>query len=137
MEDQPVRTLRVGVVGAGAWSREAHVPGFRSTPGVRLVAICDTDVSRAQQVADEAGISRAYASAAAMFAEETLDLASIVTPMIVTAPTWSSRSPLVHMSSVRSPWRQPLRTPGCWRPLQNRQTCRPELDLCSAMRLPC
>src|SRR5215213_9399837 len=80
MEDQPVRTLRVGIVGAGAWSRAARVPGFQSTPGVRLVAICDTDVSRAQKVAEEAGIAHAYASAAAMFAEETLDLVSIVTP---------------------------------------------------------
>src|SRR5215216_5539989 len=80
MEDQPVNTLRVGVVGAGAWSRAAHVPGFLSTPGVRLVAICDTDVSRGQKVADEAGIAHAYASAAAMFAEQPLDLVSIVTP---------------------------------------------------------
>src|SRR5215210_987950 len=80
MDDHPVDTLRVGVVGAGAWSRAAHVPGFQSTPEVRLVAICDTDVDRAQQVADEAGFSPAYASAAAMFAKETLDLVSIVTP---------------------------------------------------------
>jgi predicted dehydrogenase len=80
MEDQPVRTLRVGIVGAGAWSRAAHVPGFQSTPGVHLVAICDADISRAQQVADEAGISRAYASAATMLADEAVDIVSIVTP---------------------------------------------------------
>lgn len=80
MEHQLVNALRVGVVGAGAWSRSAHVPGFQSTPGVHLVAICDSNVSRAQHVAEEVGIPRAFASAAAMLAEETLDLVSIVTP---------------------------------------------------------
>jgi predicted dehydrogenase len=80
MEDHFVNPLRVGVIGAGAWSRAAHVPGFQATPGVRLMAICDADVTRAQQVADEVGVAHAYASAAAMFAKESLDLVSVVTP---------------------------------------------------------
>jgi predicted dehydrogenase len=72
--------LRVGVVGAGVWSRSAHVPGFQASPGVDLVAICDSDVARAQRLASEAGIPGVYPSASAMFAEESLDLVSIVTP---------------------------------------------------------
>jgi predicted dehydrogenase len=72
--------LHVGVVGAGAWSRAAHVPGFQSCPGVELVAICDVDLERAERVATEAGIPRVYDSTAAMLGAERLDVVSIVTP---------------------------------------------------------
>jgi predicted dehydrogenase len=68
------------VIGAGAWARAAHVPGLQSTPGVALVAICDTDRARAEQVATECGIPRAYSSAAEMLASEDVRLVSIVTP---------------------------------------------------------
>lgn len=74
------KPLRVGVVGAGAWSRAAHVPGFQATPGVEVAAICDTDVERARRIADETGIPNSYASAAAMLAAESLDVVSVVTP---------------------------------------------------------
>ena len=79
--DQVAReVIRAGVVGAGAWSRVAHVPGFQAAVGVDLVAICDADRRRAEQVAAEAGIPKVYASAAAMLAVEQLELVSVVTP---------------------------------------------------------
>src|SRR3954463_696753 len=74
------RLLRAGVVGAGSWSRMAHVPGLQSTPGVNLVAICDTDTDRVKQLAADAGIPKIYDSAASMLAAQQLDLVSIVTP---------------------------------------------------------
>ncbi|MFN8679464.1 MAG: Gfo/Idh/MocA family oxidoreductase [Thermomicrobiales bacterium] len=72
--------LRVGIVGAGAWARLAHVPGFQRCPDVDLVAICDPDLGRAEVVAAEAGIPRVFPSIAAMTSETDLDLVSIVTP---------------------------------------------------------
>jgi predicted dehydrogenase len=79
--DQGTReVIRAGVVGAGAWSRVAHVPGFQAAEGVDLVAICDVDRRRAKHVAAEAQIPNVYDSAAAMLAAEQLDLVSIVTP---------------------------------------------------------
>lgn len=79
---EPVKEqkLRVGVVGTGAWSAAAHVPGFAATPEVDLVSICDVDRDRAERVAAAAGIPHIYASAEAMLAAEQLDLVSIVTP---------------------------------------------------------
>jgi predicted dehydrogenase len=62
--------LRVGVVGAGSWSRMAHVPGFRSTAAIDLVAICDVDRDQAMRVAAEASIPKVYDSTAAMLAAE-------------------------------------------------------------------
>ena len=73
-------TLRVGIVGAGAWARQAHVPGFQRCPGVDVVAICDPDLGRAETVAAEAGIPQVFPSIAAMTAAVDLDLISIVTP---------------------------------------------------------
>jgi predicted dehydrogenase len=72
--------LQVGIVGAGAWARAAHIPGFQTCPEAELVAICDVDRERATQVARETGIPRSYASAAEMVAAERLDLVSVVTP---------------------------------------------------------
>ena len=40
--------LRVGVIGAGRWSRTAHLPGFDRSPLCDLVVICDHD----QELAD-------------------------------------------------------------------------------------
>jgi predicted dehydrogenase len=72
--------LRVGIVGAGTWAREAHVPGFQSCPQVDLVAVCDVDLARAERVAAETGIPRWYGTAEEMLAAERLDLVSVVTP---------------------------------------------------------
>jgi predicted dehydrogenase len=80
MTNPSTHPLRVGIVGAGSWSRQAHVPGFQSCAGADLVAICDIDLERARQVAAEAGIPRVYPSAEAMLAAEWLDLVSVVTP---------------------------------------------------------
>ncbi len=80
MDELARRTLRVGVIGAGAWARAAHVPGFEVCPGVELVAICDVDLARAQQIAAEHGVPHAYPSAARMLAGEQLDLVSVVSP---------------------------------------------------------
>ena len=80
MREGMMQSLRVGIVGAGAWARQAHVPGFQECPGVELVAICDVDLARAEQAAREASIARVYRAASDMLAVERLDLVSVVTP---------------------------------------------------------
>jgi len=45
--------VRVGVLGAGAWARAAHLPAFSRDPRCRVVAIADTIVERAREAADE------------------------------------------------------------------------------------
>jgi predicted dehydrogenase len=72
--------LRVGIVGAGSWARQAHVPGFQRCPGADVVAICDPDLIRAEAVAAKADIPQVFPSIAAMTAATDLDLISIVTP---------------------------------------------------------
>jgi len=74
------KALRVGIVGAGSWSRAAHIPGFQQCDGVDLVALCDTDRELAAQVARQSGIPGVYGSTVEMLNREHLDLISIVTP---------------------------------------------------------
>lgn len=47
---------------------------------VRLVAICDPDISRAQARAEEFGVAKVYKDAASMFAAETVDAVDIASP---------------------------------------------------------
>jgi predicted dehydrogenase len=80
LSDEVERPLRVGIAGAGAWARQAHVPGFQSCPDVEVIAICDVDLARAEETAAEAGIPHVFRSTAEMVSAFDLDLVSIVTP---------------------------------------------------------
>lgn len=79
------RPLRVGVAGAGAISR-FHLAGWRDTPDVELVAICDPDLDRAREKAREFGIPATHADFADMLARERLDAVDIITPVATHAP---------------------------------------------------
>ncbi|HET7094857.1 MAG TPA: Gfo/Idh/MocA family oxidoreductase, partial [Thermomicrobiales bacterium] len=72
--------LRAGVIGAGRWATEAHLPGLRSCAGVRIDAVADIDRGRAAAVAVRFGIPRVYESAPAMLDDAPLDLVVIATP---------------------------------------------------------
>ena len=50
------RRVRVGVLGAGAWARAAHLPGFARDPRCEIVAIADPDKALAAAAAAEFGI---------------------------------------------------------------------------------
>jgi len=45
----PGTIVRVGVLGAGAWARAAHLPGYRRDPRCRVIAIADPEIDRAQR----------------------------------------------------------------------------------------
>jgi predicted dehydrogenase len=47
---------RIGVVGAGWWSANHHVPSLAAYDDAELVALCDPQRSRAQQLADQHGV---------------------------------------------------------------------------------
>jgi predicted dehydrogenase len=78
MTDQ--RIIRVGVLGAGAWARGAHLPGYRRDPRCRVVAIADTDIERAREAAREFDIPDAVANAADVVGRDDVDLIDVCTP---------------------------------------------------------
>ncbi|MCC6242094.1 MAG: Gfo/Idh/MocA family oxidoreductase [Gemmatimonadaceae bacterium] len=74
------RKVKVGVLGAGAWARFAHLPGYKRDPRCELVAIADPVIERAREFAQEFGIPHVYDSHEALIAREDLDLIDVCTP---------------------------------------------------------
>ena len=73
-------TLRVGVLGAGAWARFAHLPGWLRDPRCEVVGICDVELERAETYASEFGIPYATDDWQALLSRADLDVVDIVTP---------------------------------------------------------
>ena len=74
------RKVRVGVLGAGAWARFAHLPGYRRDARCELIAIADPVVARAREFAAEFGIPNVYDSHEALIARGDIDLVDVCTP---------------------------------------------------------
>src|SRR5258706_12101610 len=72
--------VRVGVLGAGAWARGAHLPGYRREPRCTVVAIADTEIDRARQAAREFDIPDAVADARDLIRRNDIDLIDVCTP---------------------------------------------------------
>ncbi|HEY2153923.1 MAG TPA: Gfo/Idh/MocA family oxidoreductase [Vicinamibacterales bacterium] len=72
--------VRVGVLGAGAWARGAHLPGYLRDPRCRVVAIADTEVDRAREAARECGVPTATADARELIGRDDIDLIDVCTP---------------------------------------------------------
>ncbi len=47
------RTIRIGVIGAGANTRERHIPGLQAIPGVRVLMVCNRSRESAARVAEQ------------------------------------------------------------------------------------
>ncbi|MGQ0568012.1 MAG: Gfo/Idh/MocA family protein [Armatimonadota bacterium] len=74
------RTLRVGILGAGAWARFAHIPGWQRDPRCEVVAICDVERTRAEEMSRQFGISEAAHDWQAVVSRDDLDVIDIATP---------------------------------------------------------
>jgi predicted dehydrogenase len=74
------RIVNVGVLGAGAWARGAHLPGYRRDPRCRVVAIADTELDRARAAAEEFDIATATADARHVIERADIDLIDVCTP---------------------------------------------------------
>jgi predicted dehydrogenase len=73
-------TVRVGVLGAGAWAEFAHLPGYKRDSRCELVAIADPIRERAAAFAEKFGIPHVYDSHEALIARDDIDLVDVCTP---------------------------------------------------------
>ena len=76
--------LRAGIVGCGHWARDAYLPNLIACREVDLMALCDADESRAEDLAgayaaDRGFSPQVYADCEPMFEEENLDLVLVST----------------------------------------------------------
>ena len=72
--------VRVGVLGAGAWARAAHLPGYARDPRCTVVAIADPELPLAQAAAAEFGIPTATADHRELLARDDVDVIDVCTP---------------------------------------------------------
>jgi predicted dehydrogenase len=83
-------TLRVGIISAN-WGTFAHLPAWRSIPGVEVVAICTSRRETAEAAAKKHGIGRAFHDAQLMVTDPHIDIVDCGTrpnvryPMVLNA----------------------------------------------------
>ncbi len=68
------------MLGAGAWARVAHLPGFKRDPRCELVAIADPQIDLAKAAARDFGIPVATESHAELLDRADIDMIDVCTP---------------------------------------------------------
>lgn len=71
-------TLRVGIISA-AWGTQAHLPAWRTVPGVEVVGVCTAHRETAEAAAEQHGIPLAFWDAQEMAAHPDIDLVDVGT----------------------------------------------------------
>jgi predicted dehydrogenase len=66
-------TLRVGIISA-AWGTMAHLPAWRSLPGVEVTSVCTSRQATAEAACEKHGIQRPFWDAAAMVSDPSIDI---------------------------------------------------------------
>lgn len=74
------RKLRVGVIGAGTWANNAHLPGWHRDSRCEIVAVCDVDQSLVDAAQAKYGIPNGYTDFRELIARDDIDVVDIVTP---------------------------------------------------------
>ncbi|MBM3802763.1 MAG: Gfo/Idh/MocA family oxidoreductase [Acidimicrobiia bacterium] len=73
------KTIRVGIVGAGANTRSRHIPGLRAQSDVEIVAVCNRTAQSSERAARELQIPRACATWTELIASPDIDAVVIGT----------------------------------------------------------
>jgi predicted dehydrogenase len=80
------REIRVGVVGAGFWANEMHLPAFATLPGVRVVHLAGGSSERTEATARRFGVERWTTDYRELVADGTVDVVDILAPNDLHAP---------------------------------------------------
>lgn len=74
------KTVKIGIIGAGAVSDYHHVPGIRIDPRAELTGACDADAALLEKRKSDWGISRVTTDYEALCADPNVDAVIIATP---------------------------------------------------------
>lgn len=80
------RRIRVAVVGCGAQSQLAHIPALKVNGSVDLVALCDTDIRKVNQLCLTHGVPKHYVDFDDLKESGDIDAVVIATPNHLHAP---------------------------------------------------
>jgi predicted dehydrogenase len=73
-------TIRVAVLGAGAWARHAHLPGYRRDTRCRVVAIADPDRALVERAAMDFDIPVVARDHTEVVGRDDVDMVDVCTP---------------------------------------------------------
>ena len=73
MPKQDSKRARIGIVGAGWWSTQAHLPSLTTYDKVEAVALADLNSDKLKAAADKYGVERRYTDVGEMLDKEHLD----------------------------------------------------------------
>ena len=79
MNPRPAAPLRIGIVGAGANTRQRHLPGFQAISGVELVGVVNRTPESTARVAADFQIPRQFPHWQALVADPAIDAVMIGT----------------------------------------------------------
>lgn len=74
--------LRVGVIGAGSWTRICHIPCLQADPRAVVTALCGRRKAQAEAQAAEFGIASVYTDYHQLLAAPDVDAVTIATPNV-------------------------------------------------------
>ena len=77
--------LRVGVIGCGSIAQHRHLPEYQANKNVELVAVCDSNEERANQIAAKYEVE-VYTNYEELLSSGTVDAVSVCTPNYLHAP---------------------------------------------------
>ncbi|WP_018132134.1 Gfo/Idh/MocA family protein [Effusibacillus pohliae] len=77
--------LKIGVIGCGSIAQHRHLPEYAANLNAEIVAVCDKDRERVQEVAETYG-AKAYTDYRELLQNEGLDAVSVCTPNALHAP---------------------------------------------------
>jgi len=72
--------IRVGVLGAGAWARGAHLPGFARDPRCEVVALADPQLDLAKSAGEEFDIPSISRDHMDVIGRDDIDMIDVCTP---------------------------------------------------------
>lgn len=79
-------SLRFGIIGCGAIGQRRHIPECHANPHAKIVALCDVNAERVEQVADKYDVKATYTDYRQMLKKEELDAVVVGTPNATHAP---------------------------------------------------
>lgn len=79
--------LKVALIGSGFIATQKHLPAWKKNARLaRVVAVCDVDAKRGEQIARQFDVPKSYDNLAALLKAETPDVVDICTPPRTHAP---------------------------------------------------
>ena len=76
----------VGVIGVGGISAAVHLPGLQLCPQAEIVALCDSDLDRLKQAAQQYNVTNTFTEYEALLQHPGVDAVVIATPTVLHAP---------------------------------------------------